>query len=83
MDIRESEFGITQDVTGTDVKRFGSCERVHFADAVDVIVECFLEESPSLVSSILTGLVLLAFAPRTPPGGSLWGFSGSSDLHFR
>jgi len=61
VDIRESEFGITQDVTGTDVKRFGSCERVHFADAVDVVVECFLEETLPLVSRILAGLVHLTF----------------------
>ena len=74
---------ITQDVTAVHIKRLGFCERVHFADAVDVVVECFREESLSLVSSVLAGLVLLMFGPGTSPRRSLWGLGGSSDLHFR
>lgn len=81
MDIRESEFWITQDITWIDVKWFGSCERVDFADAVDAVVECFFEQSLTLVSSVLTSLVLLAFAPATLSCRTASSLGGPGSLH--
>ena len=76
-------FGISEDVASIDTKRLAPGSRIDFADTVDVVVERFLEEAPAFVSSVLTSLVLLAFAPRPAPSRSLWGLSKASDPYSR